>query len=185
LGILKIQKQMRINLENKTKTKDNQNQQLYTDKYFESGHIFLKIWQTFVAILGWLAVIIPIVITVTSFWASFNPRIPHLWSYPEGITEIKFIGALLVFGFIMTVIFAVTMTLIQNRKRDRVVEQWPTFNPIDQKERKKTIDDFIDKRFGDQEFREHARTYDVQPEQNLGTHEIQDLYAKKNLDDLD
>lgn len=165
--------------------KEKNQQQLYTDKYFESGHILLKIRQTIVAIIGWLAVIIPIVITVTSFWASFNPKIPHIWSFSEGIYEIKFIGIILVFAWVMTVIFSTGMTIIQNRKRARVVEQWPTFNPIDQKKRKQTIDDFIDQRFGDQEFRENVRSYDVQPEQNLETHEIQKLYAKKDLDEVD
>ena len=166
------------------KAKENK-QQLYTDKYFEFGHWLLKIWQTLIAILGWLAVILPIVITITAFWASFNPQVPHIWSYPEGISEIKFIGLLLLFSAFMATIFSITMTLIQNRKRDRLVEQWPTFNPINQKERKKTIDDFIDHRFGDQEFRENVKTYDVQPEQNLDTHQIQDLYAQHDLDDLD
>lgn len=165
--------------------KEKNRQQLYTDEYFEKGHLLLKIRQTIIAIIGWLAVIIPIVITVTSFWASFNPKIPHIWSFREGIYEIKFIGIILVFAWIMTMIFSIGMTIIQNRKRDRVVEQWPTFNPINQKMRKETIDDFIDKRFGDQEFRENVRSYDVQPEQNLETHQIQKLYAKNNLDDID
>lgn len=165
--------------------KDKNRQQLYTDEYFESGHLLLKIRQTLAAIIGWLAVIIPIVITVTSFWASFNPKVPHIWSFHEGIYEIKFIGIILIFAWFMTAIFSIGMTIIQNRKRDRVVEQWPTFDPINQKKRKQTIDDFIDKRFGDQEFRENVRSYDVQPEQNLETHEIQKLYAKKDLDEVD
>jgi uncharacterized membrane protein len=160
-------------------------QQLYTDKFFESGHWLLKIRQVLIAIIGWLAVIISIVITVLAFWASFDSRVPHLWSYHEGIYEIKFIGVILIFAWVMTLIFAISMTIIQNRKRDRIVEQWPTFNPINQKERKKTIDDFIDKRFGPKEFREHVKNYTVKPEQNLETHQIQKLYAKKNLDDVD
>jgi len=159
-------------------------QQLYTDKYFESGHWFLKIWQTLISIISWLAVILPIIITITSFWASFDARVPHIWSYHEGIFEIKFIGIILVFAFIMTAIFSVGMTIIQNRKRDRLVEQWPTFNPIGQKKRKQTIDTFIDQRFGDKEFRENVKTYDVQPEQNLDTDEFQKLYANHDLDDL-
>lgn len=160
-------------------------QQLYTDKFFESGHWLLKIRQVLIATIGWLAVIIPIVITVLAFWASFDPRVPHLWAYHEGIYEIKFIGIILIFAWVMTLIFAVSMTIIQNRKLDRIVEQWPTFNPINQKERKKTIDDFIDKRFGPKEFRENVRSYTVKPEQNLETHQIQELYAKKDLDDVD
>ncbi|KRO00357.1 hypothetical protein [Companilactobacillus kimchiensis] len=166
------------------KKNNQERQQLYTDKYFEKGHLLLKIRQFLISIVGWLAVIIPILITITSFWASFDNRIPHIWSYHEGIYEIKFIGILLIFLWIMTTIFSISMTLIQNRKRDRVVEQWPTFNPINQKKRKQTIDNFIDQRFGNQEFRENVKTYDVQPEQNLDTHQIQKLYAQNNLDEI-
>jgi len=165
-------------------SKNNSKQQLYTDKYFEHGHWLLKIWQTLVSIIGWLAVLIPIIITITSFWASYDSCIPHIWSYHEGVFEIKFIGIILLFAWIMTAIFSIGMTIIQNRKRDRLVEQWPTFNPIDQKKRQQTIDDFIDQRFGDQEFRENVRNYDVQPEQNLETNEIQKLYAHHDLDDV-
>ena len=160
-------------------------QQLYTDVYFEKGHWGLKIWQTLVAIFGWICVIVPVVITVTSFWAAYDPKIPHLWSYNEGIFEIKFIGIILLFAFVMVWLFAVGMTIIQNRKRDRVVEQWPTFNPINQKKRETALEKFMDERFGDEEFRHNVRTYQVKPEQNLDTDQIHDLYEKHDLNDLD
>ncbi|GEO48016.1 hypothetical protein [Companilactobacillus kimchii] len=165
--------------------KQKNKQQLYTDEYFEKGHWLLKIRQTLMSLIGWLAVIIPIVITVTSFWASFNPKVPHIWSYPEGILEIKFIGVILLFAFVMSGIFSISMTIIQNRKRQRLVQQWPTFNPINQKKRENTIDIFIDKRFGNKEFRENVRTYNVQPEQNLDTDEIHKLYDEHHINDLD
>lgn len=165
--------------------KQRNKQQLYTDEYFEKGHWLLKIRQTLMSLIGWLAVIIPIVITVTSFWASFNPKVPHIWSYPEGILEIKFIGVILLFAFVMSGIFSISMTIIQNRKRQRLVQQWPTFNPINQKKRENTIDIFIDKRFGNKEFRENVRTYNVQPEQNLDTDEIHKLYDEHHINDLD
>lgn len=165
--------------------KQENKQQLYTDEYFEKGHWLLKIFQTLIGLIGWLAVIIPIVITVTAFWASFNPKIPHIWSYSEGILEIHFIGVILLFAFVMSGIFSISMTIIQNRKRQRLVQQWPTFNPINQKKRENTIDTFIDKRFGNKEFRENVRTYNVQPEQNLDTDEIQKLYDAHDINDLD
>lgn len=46
---------------------EKERQQLYTDLYFEKGHWWLKIWQTLVAIFGWMCVFVPIIITVTSF----------------------------------------------------------------------------------------------------------------------
>lgn len=106
---------------------EKERQQLYTDLYFEKGHWWLKIWQTLVAIFGWMCVFVPIIITATSFWAIYNPKIPHIWSYSEGIFEIKFIGILLAFAFVMASLFATSMTIIQNRRRDRLAEQWPTY----------------------------------------------------------
>lgn len=163
---------------------EKRRQQLYTDEYFEKGHILLKIWQTIVAIFGWLCVFIPLVITITSFWAAYNPKIPHIWSYDEGIFEIKFIAVILLFSFAMASLFAVSMTLIQNRRRDRLAEQWPTFNPINQKKRENELGKFMDERFGPKDFRENVRYYEVKPEQNLDTDQIKSIYKKSNLDDL-
>lgn len=167
------------------KDKSVARQQLYTDDYFEKGHWGLKIWQTVVGFFGWVCVAVPITLTVLSFWASYDPRVIHLWSYNEGIFEIKFIGILLLFAFVTVSLFAVGMTIIQNRKRDRVVEQWPTFNPIDQRKREDTLGDFMTQRFGDQEFRENVRDYQVKPEQNLDTDQIHQLYQQRDLNDLD
>ena len=155
--------------------KEKERQQLYTDMYFDEGHWWLKIWQTFIAILGWLCVFVPIIITVTSFWADYNPKIPHLWSYSEGIFEVK---------FAMSSLFAVSMTIIQNRRRDRLAEQWPTYNPINQRRRETELEKFMDERFGDKEFRENTRYYEVKPEQNLDTDQIKEIYRKSNLDDI-
>ncbi|AVW11019.1 hypothetical protein [Lactiplantibacillus paraplantarum] len=168
----------------KQPNEDSNRQQLYSDAYFDSGHWGLKIWQTIVGLVGWLAVIIPITVTILSIWSSYNHRIPRFWYYHEGIFEFKFIGILLVFCFALASLFAVTMTIIQNRKRERVVEQWPTFNPINQKKRQQLLAKFMDDRFGNAEFRENTRYYRVKPEQNLDTDQIQQLYQKNDLDDL-
>ncbi|NLR12891.1 hypothetical protein HEQ45_10660 [Lactobacillus sp. ZJLC29-4] len=163
----------------------NNRQQLYSDDYFEKGHWGLKIWQTLVGLFVWVCVIVPIVTTVLSFWAAYHPQVLHLWSYNEGIFEIKFIGIILLFSFAVVSLFAVGMTIIQNRKRDRVVEQWPTFNPINQRKREDQLEKFMDDRFGNREFREHVRHYQVKPEQNLDTDQIHQLYEQHDLNDLD
>ncbi|VDG19442.1 hypothetical protein [Lactiplantibacillus mudanjiangensis] len=169
----------------KKKSKVDERQQLYTDNYFSRGHWLLKIWQTLIGLIGWIAVIIPITTTVLSFWSIYDRRVPRIWAYQEGIFEIKFIGILLLFAFAFTSLFAVTMTIIQNRKRDRLVEQWPTYNPINQKKRQNALAKFMDDRFGPAETRENVRYYKVQPEQNLDTDEIQQLYDKDDINDLD
>lgn len=158
-------------------------QQLYTDHYFARGHWGLKIWQTIVALLGWVCVFVPIWITVKSFLGVHGHGRP-IWRYAEGIYEIKFIGIILFFLASVALIFTVTMTIIQVRKRDRLVAQWPTFNPVRQKRRVTTLDQFMDKRFGPATVRMAQRNYTVQPDQNLDTDQIHDLFEAAKLDDM-
>ncbi|WP_390404783.1 hypothetical protein [Lacticaseibacillus jixiensis] len=151
-------------------------QQLYTDAYFERGHWWLKIRQTLVALVAWVCVFVPIVITALSYYNIHKGRIHPLWHYAEGLFEIRFIAVLLMFLAAVALIYSVGMTLIQVRKRDRLVEQWPTYDPIDQKVRETELEQFMDERFGPSEFRENCRTYHVKPEQNLDTDEFQRLF---------
>lgn len=150
--------------------------QLYTDEYFESGHIWLKIRQTVIAIVGWMLVFIPLLVTVMSVAGFYNHRIWQFWRSKTGILQVQFFALVLLFMFILTAIFTISMAIIQNRKRERLVEQWPTFDPIDQKKRKQELNTFMNQRFGAAEFREHVQTYQVRPNQNLATDEIQRVF---------
>ena len=167
----------------RTRVKNNQ-QQLYTDSYFDKGHWGLKIWQTLVAILSWLTVIIPIVVTGMSFYFALTGRGFAFWRYREGISEVEFIGVLILFLAAVALIYTVTMAVIQVRKRERLVEQWPTYNPLNQRSRNQTVENFMTERFGDADFREHVRNYRVEPEQNLETDQIQQLYAQKKIKEV-
>ncbi|MGJ4057685.1 hypothetical protein ACLOE4_07030, partial [Levilactobacillus brevis] len=104
----------------------------------------------------------------------------------SGLVRIKLVicRILLLFAFVMVSLFAVGMTIIQNRKRERVVEQWPTYNPINQRKRETELEKFMDARFGDADFRHQVRRYQVKPEQNLETEQIHELYQKQHLNDL-
>ncbi|WP_155286600.1 hypothetical protein [Lacticaseibacillus zhaodongensis] len=156
-----------------------QHQQLFTDEYFDKGHWLLKIWQTLVAILSWVCVFIPVAVTVISYIGTTTGRFKPLWSYGEGIFEIKFLAVVLLFLAAVAFIYTVAMTIIQVRRRDRLVEQWPTFNPIDQKVRKTELEKFMDQRFGEPEFRENVRNYSVPPEKNLDTDQFQKLFDQQ------
>lgn len=156
-------------------------QQLYTDDYFDHGHWLLKIRQTLAAVLGWICVAVPMLITTWSFYGVESGKIKPLWSYAEGIFEIHFIGVILLFLVAVAFIFTVSMTIIQVRKRDRLVEQWPTYDPINQKARETELEKFMDRRFGDPEFRENVRTYRITPDKNLDTDEFQQLFDAQHL----
>lgn len=154
-------------------------QQLFTDEYFEKGHWLLKIRQTLVAILGWICVLVPVAVTLISYFGVETHRFRPVWRYAEGIFEVKFLAVVLLFLAAVALIYTVTMTIIQVRRRDRIVEQWPTFNPIDQKARKTELEKFMDKRFGDPQFRQNVRNYHVTPDKNLDTDQFQKLFEQQ------
>ena len=60
----------------KTEKKDVM-QQYVTDKYFTKGHWWTKIWQTLVAIIGWICVAVPVYWTISSTLLANNPRFIH------------------------------------------------------------------------------------------------------------
>ncbi|HAT54549.1 MAG TPA: hypothetical protein DCW31_04810, partial [Lactobacillus sp.] len=80
--------------------------------------------------------------------------------------------------------FTVSMTNIQNRKRQHVVEQWPTYNPINQTKRKAYLEAFMTERFGPADARMATRYYRVKPEQNIDTDELQQILIKHHVSDL-
>lgn len=169
---------------NKKNDEQQISQQLYTDLYFSSGHWLLKIGQTLVALFGWLCVFIPIIITGLSYLGVRYGYFKPIWRYTEGIFEIRFISVVLFFLASVALIFSVSMTIIQDRKRDRLVEQWPTFNPINQKARETELDQFMRQRFGSDEFRQNVRNYRVESDQNLDTDLIHKLFDQQHLNEL-
>ncbi|QIL51278.1 hypothetical protein G7084_05000 [Weissella coleopterorum] len=148
----------------------------YTDDYFAKGHWLLKIWQTSVAIFSWLCVIVPSFITIETFLAHITKgkRGHAFWTYSEGTNEIWFLIYLLLFAASITLIYATSMTIIQNFRREGTIEKWPTFDSIDDISKKKLSDNFMNKRFGSRALRHNVRYFEVQPEQNLADNELPD-----------
>ncbi|ANZ60912.1 hypothetical protein AYR62_11990 [Secundilactobacillus paracollinoides] len=148
---------------------------MYTDLFFEKGHWGLKIKESLVALFGLISMIVPIVMTgiilthrsIRLFGVTIDLR--------GGMYTFGFLGIILLFCFAVTAVFAISMVLIQNRKRERLIEQWPTFDPLDERNRETELTKFMTKRFGEEKFRQNVRLYRVQPEQNLDTHELAEM----------
>lgn len=124
------------------------------------------------ALFGFISAVVPIVMT----GIILTHRSIHLFGdtidLRGGAYTFAFLGIILLFCFAVTAVFAISMVLIQNRKRDRLIEQWPTFDPLDERNRETELTKFMTKRFGEEKFRQNVRLYRVQPDQNLDTHEL-------------
>lgn len=149
----------------------------YTDLFFEKGHYLLKVKQIIYALIGWVLFIIPSAITIgTYLYLTSDGRIGwKIWMYPEGIKLINLLIIIFVFASFMTLTYTVTMTIVQNNRRESFVEKWPTFAAIDSIERQKRASHFMSERFGDEAFRFNVRYYDVTPDKNLANKELSQI----------
>ncbi|AUT06785.1 hypothetical protein [Streptococcus parauberis] len=153
----------------------------YTDSFFEEGHYLLKIKQTFYALFGWVFFILPTFITVSSyiFFVSQHQLGWGIWSYQEGIKLVSFLIVLFIFAAFMTMIYTVTMTIVQNNRRESFVEKWPTYDSVSSIERQEKASQFMEDRFGKEDYRINVRYYDVMPEKNLANNELANVINNK------
>ena len=146
----------------------------FTDAFFEKGNIFLKLRQILVAALGWICFIIPTFITSCTYlyYCSNGEFGIRFWKYSKGVLEIKFLALILTFFSIITFIYATSMTIIQNNRRESVVEKWPTFDSVSSIERKEKAERFMSERFGEENIRHNLKYFEVLPEKNIQSGEL-------------
>ncbi|WP_283583256.1 ABC transporter permease [Limosilactobacillus difficilis] len=146
----------------------------YQDDYFEKGHWWLKIVQTVVMLLAWLAFFVPIIITGATYWAyrSHGRHGYDFWHYAEGFAELDFLMVFLTFAAGMIAVFCLAMSFIQWRRSKGLVNTWPMFNIIQNQQKSQRAEDFMQARFGSQAFRQRQRFYTVQPDQNLTKNQL-------------
>lgn len=71
------------------------------------------------------------------------------------------------------------MTIIQNNRRESVIEKWPTFDSVSSIQRRRKVDEFMTERFGTEDFRHNVKYFEVAPEKNLETDELSNLLNKE------
>jgi hypothetical protein len=159
----------------------------YSDLFFEKGNWFLKIKQLFVALIGWICFIVPTFITIEAFvyHVSKGKHGIEFWNYSEGILEIKFLYIILAFCVIITFTYATSMTIIQNNRRESVIEKWPTFDSVSSIERRKKGENFMAERFGEKDFRHNVKYFEVLPEKNLANDELSKALDKDEVHTYD
>lgn len=158
-----------------TTTEREEPPELFSDAYFSRGHWLLKIRQTLVGLLGWVCAIVPLVMTYFILTRSSLTFFGHTVTLTNGVFTVEYLAILLLFCFATAGVLTVTMTLIQNRKRQRIVQEWPTYDPLKSARQREALEDFMTQRFGPQQWRENVRSFVVTPDKNLETDTLSDL----------
>lgn len=149
--------------------------ELFSDAYFSRGHWLLKIRQTLVALLGWACAILPLIMTYFILTRPSLTFFGYTISLTNGVFTVDYLAILLLFCFATAGVLTVTMTLIQNRKRQRIVQEWPTYDPLKSARQHEVLEDFMTQRFGPPQWRENVRSFVVTPDKNLETDTLSDL----------
>ncbi|GCF95157.1 hypothetical protein NRIC_30480 [Enterococcus florum] len=149
---------------------------LITDKFFSKGRTGLKIWQTFIALLGWAGVLLPFA------WLLFPIFLPEfaegrrLVDYASVDSYFLFILFFLAIVFILRVVSYLYLTLMNNRQFKHSLQKETLHDEVKLDKRKQLLEQEYTDRFGDKAFRESVRYYSVKPEQNLDKDFVRDLY---------
>ncbi|MFB9770637.1 hypothetical protein [Lactiplantibacillus modestisalitolerans] len=152
--------------------------QYVTDKYFAKGHLWTKIWQSLVAIIGWICVAVPVYWTISSTLLATNQRVLHAWKYEEGKTLFYFFDRFFIIAFIIIAIIVVASTIHNNHRVKQHVSKEVQYDEDQLEIRTRRLDDYYTHRFGQASFRKHVKHYTVDPEQNIPTNAVHDLYKE-------
>ncbi len=162
-----------------TSEKDKIMEKYVHDAYFEKGHIWLKIWQTLLTIVGWLFVIVPIYWTLSATVFVKKGFMKQIWSYQEGKDLFYSFGRFFIIAFIVLAIITILFTLHNNYYTKHHVKKHTIYDEDRMLARRNAIKGFYTKEFGDPETRRNeTRFYSVNPQQNLDVDTIDNIYKE-------
>lgn len=158
---------------------------LVKDKYFSKGNYWLKIWQTLVALLGWMIVVLPFIWVIWVFFPLTRPERAKDFFLYAFLSEKKMLYFLI--GFFVLIFFSFVITLFvltrwNNRNLHKKVNESFEYEDEELEKRQELLEEMYTERFGTKEERETVRFYSVSAEQNLDTTFIADLYKENGME---
>lgn len=148
--------------------------EVHKDYYFAKKHIFIKIWQTVVAFLCWILMLIPCVVTISSYLAYLTRQTKgfYFWHYLEGFRELSLLLIFLLFVSGMMAVFCLTVSFIQNQRRNNLTEKWPMYDMKKSNLNQRKVNILATRKFGTVSFRQNIPFYVVKAKQNFAKNEL-------------
>ena len=148
--------------------------EVHKDYYFAKKHIFIKIWQTVVAFLCWILMLIPCVVTISSYLAYLTRQTKgfYFWHYLEGFRELSLLLIFLLFVSGMMAVFCLTVPFIQNQRRNNLTEKWPMYDMKKSNLNQRKVNILATRKFGTVSFRQNIPFYVVKAKQNFAKNEL-------------
>ena len=155
---------------------------LVSDGYYAKGHWLLKVWQTFVGIIGWAAVTIPFIWIFSPIFFKGTAQKYSLFSYPEEIETLLFLLVFLIIAFFVILVLYVSLTLWNNYRFKHFLQKKKLYDEERLERRRQLLDEEFTERFGPKEERETICFYSVKEEQNLDNDFVTKLYKERDVE---
>ncbi|GAB2026567.1 hypothetical protein [Lactovum odontotermitis] len=152
------------------------------DKFFEKGNLKLKITEILLNLLFLAVLIIPIFLLFNSLADGSIWRDVYFWTYQDGFELSDYLESAIVLAVVVILVCSLGLLYRNNYREQKVYPHKKTYDVKKLEARKKILNDMQTKRFGEEKFRETARYYVVEPEQNLPDHMISDLFKKAGVE---
>lgn len=147
---------------------------IHRDVFFEKGHLIKKMSQFFVALLCWILMLVPCVVTIDSYFAYLTRGKEgfYFWKYIEGFKELDFLTVLLLFIAGMVAVFCFTISFIQEQRRSHLTEKWPMFDVKQSNLHQRKANLLATRKFGPIAFRQNIPFCVIKSEQNFVKNEL-------------
>lgn len=155
---------------------------LVSDEYYEKKHVWLKIRQTLIALLGWIGVVVPFIWILAPFLFKEIANKFQLFTYTEEIQMFLFIGLFLVLAFLFILVLYIWLTILNNYRFKHLLQKENQYDEKLVEKRRQLLEEDFSKRFGPKEERRALNYYSVKEEQNLEKDYVQNLFKKGGAD---
>lgn len=118
--------------------------------------------------------IIPCIVTISSYLAYLTDHKDgfYFWYYFEGFRELNFLVVFLFFLIGIIAVFCITVSFIQNQRRNHLTEKWPMFDVKKSNLHQRRANVLATSKFGTVSFRQNIPYYVIRPEQNFQKNEL-------------
>jgi len=152
------------------------------DLFFEKGNLGLKIREAIVPTVLWLGFFYSQLSIINSYGKkSFIPFVYH-WSTNESKIFTNYVSGALIVSFWIILATSTYLVIRNNYHEKTYFAKHKLYDEEKMALRTQALDEFYTARFGDQESRQEAKYYVVNPEENFENGQIQALFEARGLE---
>jgi hypothetical protein len=152
------------------------------DKFFEKGHLWLKIRQVLINLLFLGVLVIPVMILFNSLANGQLWTFLHHWTYQDGFALTNYLQSFILLAVLVILVLSLAFLLRNNYREQKVYPKKRTYDEELLNKRKEILYEMYAERFGDKEFRESTKYYAVDGEKNIDDHLIEELFKDNGVE---